>query len=247
VGTAAAGAVLAAVPGPRGFAACFAIAAALAVLAYAFFAATRHDWAGFTAARGATGFWREAVALVRTSAPFRGYLLARVCMTATVASTGFYAIHAVEAFGLTAAQASLLSIAIVFVPNLTAASWGLLADRVGNRRVQVPAVAAAAVANLALAATPPLPVYVGLLVVAGFVNVVNQLVDNKFLMELDPARCGTLLGALNLALTPWLLVLPLGAGVLAELAGVGAVFAATGAALGLAVALLLALDRPPPA
>lgn len=246
-GTAAASAVLATVPGRAGFALCFAIGAALLFASLLFFYATRHDWSAYEGQRpDASGFWADARSILATNRPFRQYLAARVFMTATVASLSFYAVHAVEAFRLTPAQGSLLALAIVFVPNLTAAGWGWLADRVGNRRVQVPAIAAAALANVVLAQTPPLAVYVACLVVAGLVNVVNQLVDNKLMMELDAGRCGTLLGVLNLALTPWLLVLPAIAGVLAELAGVPAVFMATGAALGLATAALALLRAPSP-
>ena len=249
-GTGIAGWVLASYPGRTGFAACFAVAALLLFCSLLAFYATRHDWAPFNAARATRaaeapgGFWRDALATVRENAAFRRYLLARIGMTATVAAMGFYAVHAVQAFHLTVAEGSLLSLAIVFVPNLTAALWGTLADRLGNRQVQVPLVAAAALANVALAMTPPLAAYVACLVVAGFVGVANQLFDNKTMMELDQTRCGTLVGALNLALTPCLFVLPIGAGVLAELVGVPAVFLATGVCLA-AAALVLALERAP--
>ncbi len=242
-GTGAASALLAAWPGPVGYALCFFVGAVLLFASLATFYGTRHDWSTFEGQRPAGGFWADALATLRTNRPFRHYLLARICMSVTVASMSYYAVHAVQAFQLTAAQGSLLALAIVFVPNLTAAGWGLLADRFGNRWVQVPAIAAAGVANVALAQTPSLPFYVACLVVAGFVTVINQLVDMKYMMELDQDRCGTLIGVLNLAMTPWLFVLPLAAGLLAEFAGVPAVFVATGVGLGLATALLVLL-RP---
>ena len=242
-GTGGAAAVLAALPGPTGFAACFAIATALLTLSMLACWATRHDWRAFEAQRQEAGgaFWADARAAVARNPAFRSYLAARVCMTASTAATGYYAVHGAAVYHLTMAQGSLLAFAIVIVPNLTSVLWGVLADRLGNRWAQVPAIAAASVAHLVLAQTPALPVYVGCLVLAGLVNVVNQLVDNKYMMELDEERCGTLLGALNLALAPALLLLPALAGVLAELAGVPAVFVATGAALALATALLLLL------
>lgn len=242
-GTGAASALLAARPGPQGYALCFLVGAVLLFASLLAFLGTRHDWTTFEDQRPSGGFWTDALATLRASRAFRHYLAARVCMTASVAATGFYAVHAVGAFHLSAAEGSLLALAIVVVPNLTAALWGVLADRLGNRWVQVPAIAAAGLANVLLATTPSLPFYVACLVVAGFVNVVNLLVDNKYLMELDQERCGTLLGVLNLALTPGLFVLPVAAGVLAELAGVPAVFVATGAVLWLATALLVLL-RP---
>ena len=244
LGATAAAGVLARWPGPVGFAACFGLAAAFLVASLGAFFATRHDWAAFEAERAARreaqpAFWAQARAVLAGEPAFRRYLAARVLMAGVVASTGFYAVHAVEAFGLTTAEGSLLALAIIFGPNLTAAFWGWLADRVGNRAVQLPAVVAAGIASLWLATTPPLPVYVCLLVIAGFVTVVNQLVDNKFMMDLDAARCGLLLGVMNLVLTPFLLILPAAAGVLAERAGVPAVFAATGGCLGLSAAVLL--------
>lgn len=244
-GATAASAVLAGWPGHLGFAACFAIAAVLLVLSVVSFQFTRHDWTTFDARRAeASGsFWQDALATLRTSSAFRQYLLARICTTMTVAATGFYAVHAVTAFRLDVAQASLLALAIVFVPNVTAALWGLLADRVGNRWVQIPVMVAAGAANVVLAQTPALPAYVACLVVAGLATVLNNMIDQKYMMELDPDRCGTLLGVLNLALTPWLLVLPLGAGVLAEFVGVPAVFLATGGALWCAAAVLASRAR----
>lgn len=244
LGAFAAATVLAWLPGRAGFALCYLMAALLLTASLGVFLQTRHDWTAFEAERAARreaqpDFLAEARAVLVGEPAFRRYMAARVLMSAMVAATGFYAVHAVEAFGLTTAQGSLLALAIVIGPNLTAAVWGALADRVGNRAVQLPAVIAAALALLWLATTPPLPVYTALLVVAGFVTVVNQLIDNKFMMELDAARCGLLLGVMNLVLTPFLLVLPLAAGVLAEWAGVPAVFAATGGCLGLAAAALL--------
>jgi hypothetical protein len=109
----------------------------------------------------------------------------------------------------------------------------------------VPVIAAAAIANLMLAQTPTLTVFVACLFVAGMVNVMNNLFDNKWMMELDQERCGTLLGVFNMALTPWLFVVPLAGGVLAEFVGMPAVFVATGIALAIA-ALVLALLMPAP-
>lgn len=247
VGAGAASAVLAFQPGPAGFALCFAIAAVLLFLSLGLFLGTRHDWATFEASRRPLvgSFWQEAIATVRAHRAFRVYLLARVCMTATVAAMGYYALHGVQTFHLTTAQGTLLALAIVFGPNLTAALWGVLADRFGNRWVQVPVIGLAAIANLALAQAPTLTVFVACLFAAGLVNVMNNLFDNKWMMELDQERCGTLLGVLNLALTPWLFVVPLAGGVLAELVGMPAVFMATGVALTLG-ALVLALGMPAP-
>ncbi|MFN3429603.1 MAG: MFS transporter [Candidatus Sericytochromatia bacterium] len=246
VGTGAASVVLATWPGRTGFAACFAIAAVLLFASFVSFLGTRHDWSRFHAERSSGGaFWHDAIALVRAHRSFRIYLLARVCMTAAVAATGYYAVHGVQTFHLTTAQGSLLALAIVFGPNMTAALWGTLADRYGNRWVQVPVIVAAALANLWLSLTPSLPVFVGCLFVAGMVSMINNLFDNKWMMELDEARCGTLLGVLNLALTPWLFMVPLAGGVLAELVGIPAVFVATSIALVLG-ALVLALLMPAP-
>ena len=247
VGTGAASAVLAGWPGRMGFVMCFAIAAVLLFASLGSFLLTRHDWGHFHANRptGEGSFWRDAIAVVRAHRSFRIYLLARVCMTAAVAATGYYAIHGVETFHLTTAQGSLLALAIVFGPNMTAALWGTLADRIGNRWVQVPVIGAAAIANVVLALTPSLPIFVACLFVAGMVSMINNLFDNKWMMELDEARCGTLLGVLNLALTPWLFVVPLGGGMLAEWVGIPAVFVATSVALVLG-ALVLALLMPAP-
>lgn len=223
--------LLATLPYPYNFSACFLVAAALWVVSYGCMGATRHDWRAVNASReAAPAFMPSAIALLREHAGFRAYVAARWLLAGSVMGAAFYVVHAQRTFHLTTAQSSLLAMALVVLPNLTGVVWGRLCDRVGNRRVQVPVAMAAALACWTLLLAPGLGVYAGALFVIGCANVVINISDSKWLTELDPARCGMVVSFFNLSLLPASVLFSLGAGAIAQVAGMPAVFFGAGLA-----------------
>lgn len=225
---AAAGWVLDAVPAPRNFAALFAGAAALMFLSYFWIMQTRHDWAPLDARRrSAPPFWPSALRLLKEHVNFRRYVLSRLVLSGTVMGTAFYVIYGKETFGLTMAQSSLLAIAFVYLPNVAGLFWGRLCDQVGNKPLQVPAALIAGAAHGVFLAVPSLPVFVACLAVIGCANVIFNICDSKWLLELDRERCGAVVSFFNLALMPSSVVLALGSGAIAQALGMPALFGLT--------------------
>jgi MFS family permease len=237
--------ILGTLPYPYNFSACFLIAAILWMVSYSCMWATRHDWREVDERRKeAPDFLPSAIALLREHAGFRTYVMARWLIAGSVMGAAFYVVNAQHQFHLTTAQSSLLAMALVVLPNLTGVVWGRLCDRFGNRRVQVPTALAAALACWTLLVAPSVGVYAVALFLIGCANVVINISDSKWLTELEPARCGAVVSFFNLALCPASALFSLGAGAIAQVAGMPAVFFLTGLAwLAGALALMAIMLR----
>ena len=149
-----------------------------------------------------------------------------------------------DAFGLTDAQASLLVSAYFLVGIVVSPFLGLLADRVGRKRVLVPALVVFSLAGLAGYLAPTYPVLLGLRVVQGtaaaalFVTTVTIIGD-----AFEGVERNAVLGVNVAALSLGAAVFPVLGGALAAVAW-NVPFLAY--ALGLPVALVawLALEEP---
>ncbi|MNS74748.1 Major Facilitator Superfamily protein [compost metagenome] len=238
--------LLATLPYPANFSACFSVAAGLWFVSYACMGATRHDWARVDAARAdAQPFWRSAVALLRDHAGFRRYVAARWLVSGSIMGVAFYVIFAQRHFHLTVAQSSLLAMALTLLPGLLGMLWGRWIDTLGLRRVQVPAAVVGGLACWLLLVAPSLPLYALGLFLIGCANMIVMIGDNKWLTELDPARCGAVVSCFNLAMCPASVGFSLAAGLIAQAAGMPVVFFLTGAAwLVGAVLVAWALGEP---
>jgi MFS family permease len=229
-GLAGSGWLLATLPYPANFSACFLVAAALWVVSFSCMASTRHDWATVDAARGEPApFLAGAIALLRDHAGFRAYVVARWLVAGSVMGVAFHVVHAQRHFHLSTAQSSMLAISLTLLPSLTGGLWGRLSDRLGNRLVQVPVATAAALASWLLLVAPSLGVYAAGLFVIGCANVVMNIADSKWLTELAPGRCGAVVSVFNLAMCPASVLFSLAAGLLAQRFGMPATFFAAGA------------------
>lgn len=223
--------LLQALPYPANFSACFSVAALLWFVSYACMWATRHDWRHVDAARAdAQPFWRSAVAMFQEHAGFRRYVAARWLVSGSIMGVAFYVIFAQRHFHLSAAQSSLLAMAMTLLPGLLGRVWGRLIDTFGLRRVQVPAAVAGGLACWLLLVAPSLPVYALGLFVIGCANMIVMIGDSKWLTELDPARCGAVVSCFNLATCPASVGFSMAAGLIAQVAGMPVVFFLTGVA-----------------
>ena len=223
--------VLAALPAPANFGVLFGAAAVLMFLSFAWMLETRHDWTGADAKRRqAPPFWGSARRLLQENGNFRRYVLSRLLISGSVMGTAFYVVYGKDTFGLSVAQSSLLAIALVYLPGLAGLVWGKLCDQLGNKPLQVPAAIVAGLAHLVFLAVPSLPVFVGCLIAIGCANVVYNICDSKWLLELDRERCGAVVSFFNLALMPTSVALSLGSGAIAQVLGMPALFGLTGLA-----------------
>jgi predicted MFS family arabinose efflux permease len=241
-----AGALLAWLPGRAGFAACFSLGALGFAWSWACMVRTRHDWSAVDRPReAAPSVLADGRALWRGNAAFRRYVGCRMVLAGASMATAFHVVAGQERFGLSAGESSLMAIALVYLPGLLGLWWGRAADRRGAKAVLVPATMLAGVAQLALAARPPLAAFVLCLLVIGCGNVVLAIGDSKWLLEVDEGRAGLTMSLFNLALLLPTAGLALAGGALADAIGIGPVFAIAGGCW-LAGGALLALALPAP-
>jgi MFS family permease len=232
--------LLRSLPAPLNFSAAFAVASLFLFASGVCILFTRHDWTGVETRREeGLGFWSELTTVVWQNAAFRNYALCRLVISGSQMAIAFYAVFGMEQFRLDAGETGLLALALVNLPNMLGFVYGPLADRWGNKAVQVPVAVLAGVANLLIVVSPSLPVFVAALFLTGCANNVFYIFDSKWLLDLGEHQAGTLLGCFNLLLVPTTALLPLVAGVMAQSLGLPSVFEAA-AACWLSGALMLA-------
>lgn len=231
VATLGATALLAAWPAPWSFGACFLAALAFMSLSYACLALTRVPW-------------QQEVVLPDLRAPFWGtlwgklchhpslgrYALCRLIVAGGTASTGFWVVGGQERFGLSASHANLLGLALLALPTLTGVWWGRLGDRKGPKAQIWAAVGIGACANLLLAVSTQLWLYVLAMVLVGVTASLLVMADFAFLYEACPEERATYFGLFNVLLLPATLGVPILAGLIADRWGIGTVFGASAVA-----------------
>ncbi|HBN07200.1 MAG TPA: hypothetical protein DD435_00655 [Cyanobacteria bacterium UBA8530] len=225
LGALAAGWCLQSLPHPWGFGSCFFMAALLQSISYLFVTSTEKEEREIE--RPEASFFASGLALLRENSRFKRYLLSRIVLSGSTMATAFYVIHAKSLFSLTAAQSSLLAIALVYLPATLGVIWGPLSDTWGARNMQVGGAVLAGVANLFILGERSLYGYLALLFLAGCGNLAVTQLDGKWLMELDEGRQGAVVSFFNLALVPSTALLPMVAGFLSDYWGMPSVFAAT--------------------
>ncbi len=241
-----AAALLDRLPGQLGYAACFGLAAMFVLAGFLMEISVRFDWNEVDRRRRDTApFWSSAIYMVRESREFQAYLGARVLMTGGTMALAFYVVDAMDRFGLTVAQSSLLAIALVHLPSLSGTVWGWAADRYGNKRTMTVLAAVAALSSVILVQAPSLPLYTVGLFGVGCGTVVLQMLDPKWLMQIDQARMGAVVSVFGLAMAPWSILLPVAAGIIATRAGMPALFWLTAAFWALGGGALALFAREP--
>lgn len=236
--------ILARVGGPAGFGLCFLCALGFNVWSLSCVVRTRHDFAAAELHRAASPPFGEAARELARNLVLRRYILARCLIALTTGASAFYVVHGKEAFHLTEATSSLLAIALSQVPALTGVTLGRMADRHGNKTVQLPACLLGATGALALAGANTLPVYVAGLVLVGCATVAVNMLDSKWLLEIAPERAGVGLSFFNLVLAPVAVGASLAAGPLVQAYGAATLFVFCAAAWLMGVFAILGMQAP---
>ncbi len=238
--------LLAWLPYPWSFVACFGLAAIAVYAGYRLQVAVRFDWATVDRQnRNTAPFWPSAMDMIRENRDFRAYIILRILLTGGTMAVAFYVVHAKDLFGLSASASSLLVIALVHGPALGGAVFGNLADRIGCKRVLAFGAFLAAVSTGLLVAAPSLPAYIVGLVGVGCGNVIVMIIDGKWLLQMDKVRQNAVVSFFSLAMSPASVGLPFLAGLLASHFGITALFWITAAAwLAGGTFLLVAVREP---
>ncbi|HEY9856753.1 MAG TPA: MFS transporter [Stenomitos sp.] len=246
VATLGATALLGALPAPWSFGACFLAALGFMSLSYACMGFTRVRWQQEVVEPDRQApFWGTLWAKLRAHPSFGRYALCRLVVACGTASTGFWVVGGQERFALSSSHANLLGLALLALPTLTGVWWGRLGDRRGPKAQLWAAIGIGAIANLLLAFSTQLWLYVTALVLVGLTTSLLVMADFAFLYDACPEERATYFGLFNVLLLPATLGVPIGAGLLADHWGLGAVFGASAAAWILGgIGLLLVWPQP---
>lgn len=233
--TLGAAALLAHLAPTHAYAACFALAFVLMGLSFVCLAATRHPWP--LPVPAATGYWRALPGRLRGHPEFMRYALARLVLTAGTAGLAFAVVEGQHRFGLSSDRATLLGLALLALPTLTGVFWGRSADRWGARVPLAGALLLGTLGGIVAALAPSWELYAAGLALMGLVQPLLVMADYQVIYATCPEERATWFGLFALLQLPAALLVPLGAGLLAEQAGMAAVLG--GAAVAWLPAILL--------
>ncbi len=150
----AAGLILGGLEGPLDFTLCFLAASASLTISFVFLSLTREAESEARLAEGKAGkIWRESWRILRSNANFVSFLALRCLSQFAAVAFSFYIVYIVWTFGISEAEAGLLTGAYMFFSILSSLAMGRLADYWSPRAVMAAGgLAASGSAFIALAA-----------------------------------------------------------------------------------------------
>jgi MFS family permease len=241
--------IFARVPAPASYALCFVCATVCMVGSFVALALVREPATGVapTAHPGLGVYLRRVPRLLRSDANLRWFLVVRWFSIVGSMASAFYAVYALRAW-----QAPAETLGIFTALLLTGSMAGLLAlgwvaDRAGYRVVIMTGIAAILAANLVALTAPSLVAFGAAFLLAGLQEAAFRISYPTVLLEFAPSpeTQPMYIGVGNTSITPIAFAAPLAAGVLADRAGFGAVFATSTVAGVLALITLALRVREP--
>jgi len=247
-GSFATASILAAVPAPASYGACFIGAAVCMALSYAALAVVREPaTTGRSEAVTLRAYLARIPALLGRDPNLAWFLAARAFAVIGSMAGGFYTVHAIRAWDAPAAQAGVFTTLLFLGQMAGNAVFGWLADRRGHLLVIMMGLAATLAGNLVAITSPTLGAFgvvfvmMGAQIAAMNVSTLNVMLEFAPVLEERPTYIG--LGTTLMA--PIAFGAPLAAGLLADAFGFTSVFAAAALAASVALGLLLTRVRDP--
>jgi len=247
-GSFATASILAAVPAPASYGACFIGAAVCMALSYAALAVVREPaTTGRSEAVALRAYLARIPALLGRDPNLAWFLAARAFAVIGSMAGGFYTVHAIRAWDAPAAQAGVFTTLLFLGQMAGNAVFGWLADRRGHLLVIMMGLAATLAGNLVAITSPTLGAFgvvfvmMGAQIAAMNVSTLNVMLEFAPVLEERPTYIG--LGTTLMA--PIAFGAPLAAGLLADAFGFTSVFAAAALAASVALGLLLTRVRDP--
>jgi MFS family permease len=247
-GSFATASILAAVPAPASYGACFIGAAVCMGLSYAALAVVREPaTTGRSEAVTLRAYLARIPALLGRDPNLAWFLAARAFAVIGSMACGFYTVHAIRAWDAPAAQAGVFTTLLFLGQMAGNAVFGWLADRRGHLLVIMLGLAATLAGNLVAITAPTLGAFgvvfvmMGAQIAAMNVSTLNVMLEFAPVLEERPTYIG--LGTTLMA--PIAFGAPLAAGLLADAFGFTSVFAAAALAASVALGLLLTRVRDP--
>lgn len=248
-GTALTTEILASVPAPTSYALCFVCATACMVGSFVALALVREPAAGVAPAAhpGLRAYLRRVPRLLQRDPNLRWFLVVRWFSIVGSMASAFYAVYALRAWNAPAATLGLFTALLLTGSIVGLLALGWIADRAGYRVVIMTGIAAILAANIVALAAPSLTAFGAVFLLAGLQEAAFRIAYPTVLLEFAPGPEAQpmYIGVGNTSITPIAFVAPIAAGMLADRAGFGAVFAIATVAGALALATLAFRVREP--
>jgi Na+/melibiose symporter-like transporter len=241
--------ILARVPAPTSYALCFVCATVCMFGSFVALALVREPAAGVAPAvhPGLRAYLRRVPALLRRDRNLRWFLVVRWFSIVGGTASVFYAVYALREWNAPTATLGVFTALLLTGSMAGLLALGWVADRAGYRVVIMTGIAAALCANVMALVAPSLTAFWAVFLLAGLQEAAFRIAYPTVLLEFAPGPEAQPLyiGVGNTSITPIAFAAPLAAGVLADRAGFGAVFAAATVAGALALATLALRVREP--
>jgi MFS family permease len=168
-------------------------------------------------------------ALLRRDTNFSWYMTARAFSLVGGMGTAFHTVYALSHYGASARHVGYFTMALYGGQIAGTLAFGWLADRAGHRVVMLIGVVALAAANMLPLVAPDLAWFTLAFVVTGLTHAAISVSNMNILLEFAPTteERPTYVGLGNTLAAPFAFTAPLCAGVIADVAGFGAVFVAS--------------------
>ena len=236
--------VLARMPAPDGYAACFLMAALCMGLSYVALARVREPrGASLDVAPPLGAYLRRVARLLREDRNLGWFLLSRALIFVGMMASGFYTVYALRHYGAPDWAVGVFTTALLAGQMAGNVALGALADRAGHLAPLAIGAGALVLANVGALLVPSLELFVVVFVLQGLHLAAVNVSGLSVLLEFapSPAARPTYVGLGTTLLTPVAFGAPLVAGLMTDAFGFPAVFVA--AALGSLAGLALLLGR----
>jgi len=241
--------ILAAVRAPASYGLCFLAASLCMALSYVVLMLTREPPAASPPAESVPlrAYLARIPSLLRRDRNMAWFLAARGCTVIGVMGSGFFTVYALRVLGAREWQAGVFTTMLLTGQVAGNLVFGWLADRMGHRLVLAVGIAAMAGASLVALTAPSVNLFLLTFFLDGVYDAAINVSGLNILLELAPAagERPTYVGLGRTAVAPAAFAAPLLAGVLADAAGFGWVFAVATAFSLVGLALLLVRVRDP--
>lgn len=241
--------IFARVPAPASYALCFVCATMCMIGSFVALALVREPVARVSPAAPTSlrAYLRRVPQLLQRDPNLRWFLVVRWFSIVGSMASAFYAVYALRAFSAPAATLGLFTALLLTGSMAGLLALGWVADRAGYRVVIMTGIAATLAANVVALVAPSLTAFGAVFLLAGLQEAAFRIAYPTVLLEFAPGPEAQpmYIGVGNTSITPIAFVAPIAAGVLADGAGFGAVFATATVAGALALATLALRVREP--
>ena len=241
--------IFARVPAPASYALCFVCATVCMIGSFVALALVREPVARVAPAAPTSlrSYLRRVPQLLQRDPNLRWFLVVRWFSIVGSMASAFYAVYALRAFSAPAATLGLFTALLLTGSMAGLLALGWVADRAGYRLVIMTGIAATLAANVVALVAPSLTAFGAVFLLAGLQEAAFRIAYPTVLLEFAPGPEAQpmYIGVGNTSITPIAFVAPIAAGVLADGAGFGAVFATATVAGALALATLALRVREP--